>query len=188
MAVVFPAMAGTGEYKWGVGIQGNYPLWGGLSVKYLGFHPMDLLVIGRVYLDKNGDDTSLVGAISYSFLETKYSRTYIIFGGGGRFKREERDWDYYPMSEEKPLKPIKPITLKRSERSSTIGVGIMFGNELILFSRYGFNFEFGQGIGRIHEKVEYPDPKALEIEDLKRRDEAWFRSSFVFGFGFHVYF
>lgn len=187
---VSPAIAGTTVYKWGVGIQGNYPLWGGLSVKYLGFHPIDLLAIGRIYMDKNRDDASLVGTISYSLLETKYSRTYIMIGGGGRFKREEWEEAYYPDEafETKPISKVRPIFLKRSERSSILGAGIMFGNEFILFSRYGFNFEFGQGIGKVHEKVEYPDPKASGLTGLDRRDERWFQSSFVFGSGFHVYF
>ena len=187
--IILPATAETGEYKWGIGIQGNYPLWGGLSIKYLGFHPIDLLVIGRIYLNKSENDSSFVGAVSCSLLETKYSRTYIMIGGGGRSKRQDwQDWRYYPKRVIPPDEYTEPIVLKRSERSLTLGVGIMFGNEFILFSRYGFNLEFGQGIGRVHEKVEYPDPKASELTDLDRRDEAWFQSSFVFGFGFHVYF
>ncbi len=188
-AIVLPAVAGTTEYKWGVGIQGNYPLWGGLSIKYLGFHPIDLLVIGRIYLNKSGSDSSLIGAVSYSLLETKYLRTYIMIGGGGRSERQDwQDWHYYPKRVIPTDEYTEPIVLKRSERSSTLGAGIMLGNEFILFSRYGFNFEFGQGIGRVHEKVEYPDPKASGLTDLDRRDEAWFQSSFVFGFGFHIYF
>jgi hypothetical protein len=189
-----PAMAREAEYKWGIGIQGNYPLWGGLSLKYMGFHPVDLLAIGRIFAYREGIDGSLIGAISYSLLESKYTRTYIMIGGGGRYKSEEWDEQHYPSEKhypfEKPLPDeyVEPVILRRTERSATLGMGIMFGNEIILFSRYGFNFEFGQGIGKVHEKVEYPDPEALKLPELERRDESWFQASFVFGFGFHVYF
>jgi len=182
--------AGGDGYKWGVGIQGNYPLWGGVSVKYMGFHPIDLVFVGRAYLYKKGSDCSLVGAVSYTLLETEHTRTYLMIGGGTRRQTEEWVEMAYPTVEiGSSGPPPKPVEITQAHKLySVLGGGVVLGNEFILFSRYGINFEFGQGFGRVRDVIDYEDEKAAAEAGLEEKDESWLQSSFVFGFGFHVYF
>lgn len=182
--------AGGNGYRWGVGFQGNYPLWGGISVKYMEFHPIDPVFVGSAYLHRNRSNCSLIGGISYTLFETGRTRTYLMTGGGLRYEAEEWEEMRYPvieMGSSGPPPEPERITEARKVRS-VLGGGIVLGNELILFSRYGLNFEFGQGLGRVRERVEYEDERAAAEAGLEERDESWLQSSFVIGFGFHFYF
>ena len=195
--LLLPLYVGYGrDYRWGVGIQGNYPLWGGISVKYMGFHPVHLLLIGRMYTNDNETEGTLAGAVSYILFEAGLfgssqklkTRTYLMCSGGLRYER--RSW--YISANEPPLEPNRfPISVKVDEISSTYGPGILVGTELIFFSRYGLNFEFGQGVWRVEEKTRYPEVTPVELEKLHLKpsdDKSELRVSLVFGFGFHVYF
>ena len=49
-------VSNSSQQQWGIGLQGNFPLWGGLSAKYTGFGRLHLQVIEHYV--QNGDEYS----------------------------------------------------------------------------------------------------------------------------------
>lgn len=150
----------------GIGLQANYPLLGGISVRYYGLSPVYLQVVGRFIMNGDERDNMLGAGVSYAVFEhvsSAITRLYFSLEGGGRYERTE---SYYWDFEES----VTSFTTKK-----TYGLGVVFGVEFVTpfaGTQLGCNAEIGQGFGRIDE------------EGSKLKDTA----SFILGFGFHVYF
>lgn len=129
----FSAQAQTTNLNknFGIGLQGATPEFGGVSFRYTGLAPVYLQTVGRFILnDKDSDHMIGVGA-SYAIFEHQgkwnISRLYFSLEGASQYKK------------------------KQDILTTTLGVGIAFGGELV-FSLggipLGLNVEVGQGFGR----------------------------------------
>jgi len=193
--------------NWAIGLQGNMPLWGGLSVKYMG--------LGRVHLQfiehyvQNGEEFSVMGGVQTPIVLARYplwTRLYLAPGFGIRKNREIQN--YYVNRF--PNLPINESfdTIERIVDETTLGGALLVGLEIFLdtaygnkdSSRYSLNIEFGQGIGQIDRKAKCEDEAGnpvdctgfSEVDYLKNdpdeKEGKSFRASFVLGAGFHFYF
>jgi len=153
--------------NWGIGLQGNYPLLGGISVRYYGLSPVYFQAVGRFIMNGDDRDNMLGGGISYAVFEYAdygMTRLYFTLEGGERYEKDRR----YFWNEKTQRDEWRPYTKK------TYGFGIVFGTEFafpFLGTQIGFNAEIGQGYGGIDE-------------DSKTKDTA----SFIVGSGIHIYF
>jgi hypothetical protein len=195
------------EDHWGIGLQGNLPLWGGLSAKYMG--------TGRVHIQavehyvQNGDEYSLMAGVQTPIILARYpwTRLYIAPGVGIR-RQKEIDPYFVNRNFREPAQPYDPLRVERTVNETTLGGALLVGLEFFLDniftdgdnSRYGFNIEFGQGIGQVDRDAklededgnainasDYPDLQFLE-DDPEEKEGKSFRASFVVGVGFHIYF
>ena len=155
----------------GIGIQGNYPLWGGISVRYYGLSPLMIQVVGRAILNDKERDNMLGGGVSYIIFKhvgTTMTRLYFSLESGERYEKRKNygEWNY---ETQQPEKPEREFYVKK-----TYGLAVAFGCELIvpIFGiQFGLNAEIGQGLGRINE-------------DTKKKD----MGKLTFGSGLHIYF
>ena len=117
--------------SFGIGVQGATPAFGGISFRYTGLAPVYLQTVGRFILSDQDSDHMLGAGISHAIFEHQskrnIARLYFTLEGGWRYKEEQ------------------------NLRTTTLGVGIAFGGELV-FSLggipLGLNVEIGQGFGR----------------------------------------
>ena len=155
------------DKNWGIGVQGNYPLLGGISVRYYGLSPVYLQAVGRFIMNGDERDNMFGGGLSYAVFEYAgygMTRLYFSLEGGERYEKDRR----YFWNEKTQRDEWRMYTKK------TYGFGVVFGTEFafpFLGTQIGFNAEIGQGYGRIDE-------------DSKTKDIA----SFIVGGGMHVYF
>ncbi|MBM3242202.1 hypothetical protein FJZ31_38530 [Candidatus Poribacteria bacterium] len=157
---------------WGIGLQGNFPLVGGVSARYYGLSPVYLQIVGRFILNDYNRDNMLGAGISYAVLEhvsSVITRLYFSLEGGERYEKDV--WDEY--TEYGPYGPVGPQRRHISVKK-TYGVGVAFGTEITIpffGTQVGWNAEVGQGLGRIKE-------------DRRSEDTG----SIILGTGIHVYF
>ena len=122
--------------KFGLGLQGATPAFGGISLRYNGLAPVYLQTVGRFILNEQNSDHMLGAGVSYAIFEHQgrrnLARLYFSLEGGWRYEKDQED------SQE-----VVKIT--------TLAAGIAFGGELV-FSfggiPLGLNAEVGQGFGR----------------------------------------
>lgn len=165
------AQKGEADENWGIGLQVNYPLLGGISVRYYGLSPVYLQIIGRFIMNGDERDNMLGGGISYAVFEHKSSqgemtRLYFSLVGGERYEKNEEI--EYIWDEEFGREETRILAKK------TYGAGITFGVEFaipFLGALMGCNAEIGQGYGRVEENSETKDT-----------------ASFILGGGIHFYF
>ena len=122
--------------KFGIGLQGATPAFGGISFRYNGLAPVYLQTVGRFILNDQNSDHMLGAGISYAIFEHQgrrnLARLYFSLEGGWRYEKEQnRSQD--------------------NAKTTTLGAGVAFGGELV-FSfggiPLGLNAEVGQGFGR----------------------------------------
>ena len=193
--------------NWGIGLQGNLPLWGGLSAKYMG--------LGRVHLQlvehyvQNGDEFSIMAGLQTPIILARYSwtRLYLAPGLGVRKNREIQTHFINRALRDLAQEPDF-ISIERTVDETTLGGALLVGLEFFLDnifsggdnSRYGLNIEFGQGIGQVDRSAECEDENGNPIDctdfpeldylenDPDQKEGKSFRASFVVGVGFHIYF
>jgi hypothetical protein len=169
IVIVFPSLADEAnkERNWGIGLQANYPLWGGISVRYYGLSPIYFQAVGRSIWNGNDKDNMIGSGISYAVFEHKgraITRLYISLEGGLRYEKFP-NWIWLPEEQ---------ISHETITKKTTYGSGLTFGIEIafnVFGTQIGFNTEFGQGFGKIEE-------------NQNSRTTA----SFLFGAGGHIYF
>jgi hypothetical protein len=199
-------------HNWGIGLQGNFPLWGGLSIKYKPTPRLQFQFIEHYV--QNGDEFSAMIGVQTPITMARYpwTRVYLAPGVGFLIQRELQPHFY--GSRDQIINPgeppvfTPPSRLDRTVDETTLGSGFLIGLELFLDniftssndSRYGLNIEFGQGFGQVDRDATCVDEagKIIDcdaIDDLRylRDDPNYqtgkkFRASFVVGFGFHIYF
>ncbi len=193
--------------RWGIGLQGNFPLWGGLSAKYTGLGKVHIQLIEHYVQD--GDEYSAMIGLQVPFTVADYTWTRVYIAPGVGLRRTKEDQMHHVTAEVQP-KPdhFNPGMQIRTITENTIGGAFLFGVELFLdqlfgsgTSRYGVNIEFGQGIGRINRAATCKDldgePLGCEAlydespwlqDDPNEKEGTSTRASFVIGFGFHIYF
>jgi hypothetical protein len=152
----------------GIGLQGNYPLIGGISIRYYGLSPIYLQLAGHFHVDDYNRDNMLGAGMSYAVLEHVggvITRLYFTLGGGQRYEKDA--WKYDPYG---PAGPTRwDISIKK-----TYGIGATFGAEFtfpFFGTQIGWNAEVGQGLGRVEEHSDTKDA-----------------SSIILSTGMHVYF
>ena len=159
----------------GIGLQGNYPLVGGISVRYYGLSPLLIQVVGRAILNGEERDNTIGGGISYIIFKhvgSSITRLYFSLESGERYEKEIAigDWEWDDVTKQTIyIKPNREFDVKK-----THGFAVAFGCELtvpIFGTQIGLNAEIGQGLGRINE-------------NSKKRD----MGKLIFGSGLHIYF
>ena len=152
----------------GVGFQANYPLIGGISIRYYGLSPIYLQLAGYFHIDDYDRDNMVGAGISYAVFEHVggvITRLYFTLEGGQRYERDT--WKYTAYM---PTGPTRwDISVKK-----TYGIGAAFGAEFtfpFFGAQIGWNAEVGQGLGRVEDPA-------------KTRDA----SSIILSTGMHVYF
>ena len=189
---------------WAVGLQGNLPLWGGLSVKYTGLDRIQFQVIEHYVQD--GDEYSGMVGLQTPITIADYSWSKVYFTPGVGFRKTKERQFHYLSSGQEPNEP--GMEVRRMVTETITGGALLFGVELFLDklfgsdgSRYGLNIEFGQGVGQLSREATCEDlsGNAVDCEDLYQgspwlqddpdeREGDSTRASFVVGFGFHIYF
>lgn len=133
----------------GIGFQGNYPLIGGISIRYYGLSPIYLQLAGYFHADGHNRDNMLGAGISYAVFEHVggvITRLYFTLEGGQRYEKDT--WKYTAYSATGPTR--WDIGIKK-----TYGIGTAFGAEFtfpFLGTQIGWNAEIGQGSGSIEEQ------------------------------------
>ncbi len=152
----------------GIGFQANYPLIGGISIRYYGLSPVYLQLAGYFHADDYNRDNMLGAGISYAVFEhvgTAITRLYLTLEGGQRYEKDA--WKRTAYSNTGPTR--WDVSMKK-----TYGIGIAFGGEFVLpvfGTQIGWNAEIGQGLGRVEEPAKTKDA-----------------SSIILSTGMHVYF
>ena len=155
--------------NWGIGLQGNYPLLGGISVRYYGLSPVYFQAVGRFISNGEEKDNMLGAGVSYAILEhvkSVITRLYFSLEAGGRYKKS-LDWSNWIPAENRNE---YILNIKK-----TYGAGVAFGIEIVVpffGTQLGFNVEIGQGFGRVIS--EHNKDKNI--------------GSFILGSGIHIYF
>ena len=122
--------------KFGIGLQGATPAFGGISFRYNGLAPVYLQTVGRFILNDQNSDHMFGTGISYAIFEHQgrrnLARLYFSLESGWRYEKEQNRG-------------------QENVKTTTLGAGIAFGGELV-FSfggiPLGLNAEVGQGFGR----------------------------------------
>lgn len=122
--------------KFGIGLQGATPAFGGISFRYNGLSPVYLQSVGRFIVNDQNSDHMLGAGISYAIFEHQgrrnLARLYFSLEGGWRYEKE-------------------PNRSQENVNTTTLGAGIAFGGELVISFGgipLGLNAAVGQGFGR----------------------------------------
>ena len=79
-------------HTWGVGLQGNTPLWGGLSVKYMGLGKVHIQAVEH-YKQNGGGVQSLMFGLQTPIIVVEHPGMDILIAPAVGFRREERGWE-----------------------------------------------------------------------------------------------
>ena len=183
------------EYNWEVGAQNNYPLWGGLSVKYLGLRKIQFQFVERYWQRGQRYDAMLGIGIPFVILNLPWNNFYVAPGGGLRLNQHIIEV-YRPQDPNQPISEYDMIRRIVKERHT--GGWVLFGTEFIIKSRFGLNVEFGQGYFRVKRSSRCEDEAGSKIDCKSVNELSWSlsdekdgvenRANFVIGCGFHIYF
>ena len=161
--------------NWGVGLQGNMPLWGGLSVKYRGLGRVHLQLIEHYVQHGEGNFSLMIGVQTPIIVARgKGMNIFIAPAVGFQRRRSVRD---------------EGITGYDEDRQ---GGALFIGTELYLDelfgletrSRYGLTFQFGQAIGRVTHHDRTFDVSTEDADGNPAETSA----SVAVGVAFHIYF
>ena len=143
------AVAAEEEPHWGIGLQGNFPLWGGLSIKYTGLGRVSLQAVEHYV--QNGDEYSAMVGMQTPVVLARYPWTKVYIAPGVGF-RKTKEIQTFHVSQFGKVPDPNQDRIERSVRETTVGGALLFGLEFFLDniftggenSRYGLNIEFGQ--------------------------------------------
>ena len=155
----------AGTHTWGVGLQGNAPLWGGLSVKYMGLGKVHIQAVEHYTQHGDGDQSLMFGAQT-PIIVAEHPGMNIFVAPAFGYRREKSGWETTVFDDER----IDPggggsgavAHIRYEESEVTLGGAFSVGTELFLDrllgletrSRYGVSIQFGQAVGRIkHERT-----------------------------------
>ena len=159
--------------QWEIGLQGNFPLWGGLSAKYTGFGRLHLQVIEHYV--QNGDEYSAMVGLQTPIVVARHASTKVYLVPGVGVRKDKQIQRHFIFDREAEPGQPSDFTINRTVLETIVGSGFLIGLEFFLDnifsssnnSRYGFNIEFGQGFGQVDRDVscEDSDGKTLNCAD-----------------------